>query len=208
MTSSSILISSWRAEIFTTFRLFRAMLYLPLRTPQSSSGIDTLTATKSCCIGLWYTSPKFSATWLKPILAFTLALKRDSFFVLSTFRSASSTFCFSSSNCGLLLLPHLKASSTGISIILGREGSSSSIWVFLSRFRKDASENIARFKALALFCNVFCAFTLSSFKVNRSACEIAAIRCRCCPMRYKVSVDARFSFASLYSACAIASEKK
>lgn len=80
-----------RAEVFTTFRLFLAMLYLPFLTPQSTSGMETLTDTISCCMGCLYASPNFSATWLKPTLALMLALKRDSFFVLSTVCSASST---------------------------------------------------------------------------------------------------------------------
>lgn len=91
ITSSSMLISLCRAEVFTTFRLFLAMLYLPFLTPQSTSGMETLTDTISCCMGCLYASPNFSATWLKPTLALMLALKRDSFFVLSTVCSASST---------------------------------------------------------------------------------------------------------------------
>lgn len=86
-----MLISLCRAEVFTTFRLFLAMLYLPFLTPQSTSGMETLTDTISCCMGCLYASPNFSATWLKPTLALMLALKRDSFFVLSTVCSASST---------------------------------------------------------------------------------------------------------------------
>ena len=158
------------------------MLYLPFLTPQSTNGILTLTDTKSCCMGLWYTSPKLSATWLKPILAFTLALKRDSFFVLSTLRSASSTFCFNPSNWGLFSCAICNALSTGITNSWGRTGKSISITVFLSRFRNETSENMARFRALALFCNVLRAFTTSNFSVNKSAFEMAAIFWRCTPM--------------------------
>ena len=57
----------------------------------------------------------------------------------------------------------------------GREGKSSSIWVFLSKFRKVASADMARFKLISALRNVFRAFTLSSFSVNRSACEMEAI---------------------------------
>lgn len=61
ITSSSMLISLCRAEVFTTFRLFLAMLYLPFLTPQSTSGMETLTDTISCCMGCLYASPNFSA---------------------------------------------------------------------------------------------------------------------------------------------------
>ena len=108
-------------------------------------------------------------------LALKLALKRDSFFVLSTFCSASSTFCRCSRKVGLFSLARINASSTGIIFPVGRPGISNSITVFLSRFRKEANENIARFKAICAFCNVLCAFTLSSCNVSKSARDMAAI---------------------------------
>ena len=145
--------------------------------------METLTDTISCCMGLLYASPNFSATWLKPTLALILALKRDSFFVLSTFCSASNTFWRSPKNCGLLTCAAAKASSTGITSDWGRPGNTALISVFFSKFRKEANENMARFKALVAFCKVLRALTTSSFKVSKSARLMAAILRRCMPIR-------------------------
>ena len=136
------------------------------------------------------------------------ALNMASFLVLSTCCSASSTCCFMSRNFGLFSRASVKASSTEICMSFGRPGRRNLISVFLSKLRKEARLNMALFKAISAFCNVLRALTASSFSVSNSALLIAAILCRSCPVRYKVSVEATFSFARSYSACAIARAKK
>jgi len=53
----------------------------------------------------------------------------------------------------------------------------------LSKLRKEARLNIARFNVMSAFWNVFRALTASSFNVKRSALVIEAILCRSSPIR-------------------------